>query len=665
MNFEQVEHGSILGINYSGDHDAALAIVDKTGRINQAFSIERFTRIKSDSRFPTNIVNAIPWDKLEFVALSTRAKPLEQNKTSHFLSELLTTVRSSEIEHDKKFFDFVEKIPIPVHWVDHQNAHAASAVFTSGFCDSAVFTYDGGMYNSPHFGSIQRFSFDSGLTSVDSFPNKFHPKITTFYSFITGILGFIPNRHEGKVTGLAAHGSPNKQLRSIFERWFLQDYSNIESAMRWNFSHSTKVPALLTLDTSQIQDYREELKPFKSQDIAYEVQKMTESHVLAILYRAEQEEVIRKSDNLCLAGGLFSNVKLNMEIAKIGFNHVWVCPAMGDEGTALGAALHEFHKSKQNKSNNFNTHRIQNVFLGPVQKEKISDSWLEKFGIEHERLTKPTERLAEILSNGFEVAIYRGRGEFGPRALGNRSIIAPAIDKDINVTLNKKLRRTEFMPFAPIMLAKYAKESFEEYENAIMNLSFMTCAVQCKEEFTNNHPAVVHVDRTARPQLVDSSDAFMYELLEAYNEKTGRKALINTSFNVHEEPIVESLDDALRGFFISGLSYLFLWPNILIDIEKNPKARIDFLIERDSDTVSNLQSRERIALLELERSTFLENAIQWKKERDQLLKDRDSLLESFKEVVLQREYWVERHSKLLRERDSWASGIHGSGAESQ
>ena len=619
MHFPDLPAKSVLGLSFSGDHDSAIAIVSPEGEVVFATSLERHSRIKHDGRFPFDLLAKVDWKNISRVAVSTRqsSSNVAQSPSLSF-PKLLLNQRKDSIFHVDRFYAFLETLPLPITFVDHQDAHAASAAWGSNFDNCKVLTYDGGMYNSPSFGSIQEFNREDGLTNLDSFPNIHHPKITTFYSFITGLLGFSPNSHEGKITGLAANGHQIEELDQTLNNWFENKYDEMESVFRWYFNMSDDITAKLHLDSFKLREFVVQLEKFRKEDIAFAIQKFTEEHIFELLESARKHGLISFSENLCLAGGLFANVSLNRKIAELGFANVYVCPAMGDEGTSLGAA---WFVASRNQSL---SGQLRNVYLGPIHESDEHLIYLNQLGVSFRTSETPAEDIAKVLSSGKEVALFQGRAEFGPRALGNRTILAPAYQKDINITLNQKLNRTEFMPFAPVLRDISASKSFLGPSAAWYSSDFMTTTMECSEEFARLHPAVVHIDNTARPQIITAdTNKLLYEILEKYENLSQEYALINTSFNVHEEPIVENLDDALTGFFSAGLSILFIEPNIIVDLASNQNLVSKFKTETRASKMKKLQTKRLIELLEMERNIFLENSLAWKDERDILLVDRD------------------------------------------
>lgn len=248
---------------------------------------------------------------------------------------------------------------------------------------------------------------------------------------------------------------------------------------------------------------------------------------------------------------------------------------MGDEGTALGAALQTVYQKY--KATHFNN----SMYLGDSYSKDDILNILDELKVKYEIVDNPSKKIANILASGSEVALFDLKMEFGPRALGARSILAPANDKTINDKLNNKLNRTEFMPFAPMTLEGYLNKSYVNFENKKLSMKFMTIACECTKWMVENMSAVVHIDNTARPQIITKENVFLYEMMHIYNDLTGLSSIVNTSFNIHEEPIINTPYEALKGFLISGLDYLFFKEaNVLIKYDDNKDLAFKFLKER-------------------------------------------------------------------------------------
>jgi carbamoyltransferase len=260
-----------------------------------------------------------------------------------------------------------------------------------------------------------------------------------------------------------------------------------------------------------------------------------------------------------LSGGVFANVKLNQRIAELeSVRDIYVFPAMGDEGLALGAALYGL-----SRKNSMKPFRFQNLYFGPEFTDQEIESELKKNGLNYHRYSDSelAIKVADLLSNGKVVALFRGRMEFGPRALGHRTILFQTTDVTVNDWLNRRLKRTEFMPFAPVTLEEESKRCYRNVENCLYSSRFMTITLDCLPWMKEISPAVVHLDGTARPQIISrEQEPFYYDILQRYFEKTGIPSLINTSFNMHEEPIVCSPADAVKAIQSGQMDSLAIGP---------------------------------------------------------------------------------------------------------
>lgn len=268
---------------------------------------------------------------------------------------------------------------------------------------------------------------------------------------------------------------------------------------------------------------------------------------------------VRRHDvkNIALAGGVAANVKNNQRIYEIeGVQSVFVQPAMGDDGAGLGAAL-----ARAEELGTLSMQPLTVPYFGPEFSTAEIKSALDCRSLKYHRPECIEDEVAQLLAQGEIVARFDGRLEYGPRALGNRSILCQATDARINATLNAKLHRTEFMPFAPMTLLDEASRCYLNTAGITHALRFMTITVECTEFMKTRCPAAVHVDGTARPQLVSEAvNPSCFRILNRYHELTGIPTVINTSFNMHEEPIVCSPEDAIRGFLEGQLDNLAIGP---------------------------------------------------------------------------------------------------------
>jgi carbamoyltransferase len=247
---------------------------------------------------------------------------------------------------------------------------------------------------------------------------------------------------------------------------------------------------------------------------------------------------------------------------------VYVFPAMGDEGLGLGAALYA-----AGKRNALMPFRLRDVYLGPEYSEHEIETALRREEVSFDRFTDSelADRVAALLCESKVIALYRGRMEFGPRALGHRTILFQTTDPTVNEWLNTRLQRTEFMPFAPVTLSEHAGECYKDISRQRYTSQFMTITSDCTDWMKQASPAVVHLDGTARPQLITrEAEPFYYQILERYHERTGIPSLVNTSFNMHEEPIVCTPQDAIRAFKQGHLDYIAIGP--FLAASKTPQS---------------------------------------------------------------------------------------------
>jgi carbamoyltransferase len=412
-----------------------------------------------------------------------------------------------------------------------------------------VLTLDGG--GDGRSGSVWR-GVDGRLerlSSVDSFNS-----LGNFYSYITMLCGFRAERHEGKVTGLAACGRPRYAdiLRS-FVRY--QEPGQIRySIPMYHTSALRQIAARLPRD-------------FDRADLAASVQLVLEEVGLAFAsYWLERSG----ERNLAVAGGVFGNVKLNQRIHELpAVDKIFVHPAMDDSGLAVGSALASW-AARCRVGGDELCGRLADAYLGPDFSDAEIESALQGQDAPVERHPRIHETIARMLAQGHVVARFHGRLEYGPRALGHRSILYQTTDPSVNDWLNQCLDRTEFMPFGPATLVEHAAGCYRGLNGAEDPARFMTITFDCSEKMKSESPGVVHMDGTARPQLVDrETSPDFHAILRAYHHITGIPSLINTSFNMHEEPIVCDPEDAVRAFREGGLDYLAIGDWLVA----NPAAR--------------------------------------------------------------------------------------------
>jgi len=414
--------------------------------------------------------------------------------------------------------------------VHHHLAHAASAYYTAGWDETLIVTIDA--YGSGCSG-IVAVGRPTGIEILDKVSHI--NSLGTYYSKITRAFGYTPDRHEGKILGLAAYGKEIKEIKEYISGRFREKGNSFEYLL----SHSGDF---------FVSDL---LKQYTKQDVAFAWQSTLEDIVTRYIRKWIK---VAKVDRIALAGGVTANVKLNQRIAELPeVREVFVHPGMTDLGTALGSGLYVLSQTKK-----LRPRQLSNVYFGPnFSDEEIIHS-LTNEQLSFEKCHGTIEfRVAQLLADKKIVGRFNGSMEYGPRALGNRSILYHLGDRSVNEWLNRKLRRTETMPFAPATLAEDATKCYKNFEIGKYTSAFMTITFDCTNWMKEHCPAAVHVDGTARPQIVDkNSNLSFFQILREYKRLTGISSVLNTSFNLHEEPIVCSPDDAIRAYKESGLDCL-------------------------------------------------------------------------------------------------------------
>jgi carbamoyltransferase len=429
----------------------------------------------------------------------------------------------------------------PVSFIDHHRCHNASAYYTSGWDDCLAISLDG---SGDGYCSRVYACRGGRMDLVKSVPSYHSPGY--YYNYVTHILGFTPVRHEGKITGLAAYGDPKRCLDAFRER------------LVYDKEKGTFVNRGFWM-TAECEHLAERLAEERREDVAAAVQKNTEDVVAAYVRDAMDRTGARR---LALSGGVFSNVRLNQVVwSRAECEEIHVHPHMGDGGLAAGAALDVYHRAGV-----FAPVPLDHVYLGPAYAEYEIERTLARYSeLDVRRPRSPVTEVARLLAERKVVARFDGAMEYGPRSLGNRSILCHARDPSVNDWLNKRLQRSEFMPFAPVTTEESAALFFAGFDPARSRAArFMTVTYDVTERCLAEAPAIVHVDRTARPQVVRREwNPPYHDLIEEYGRLTGSPILVNTSFNMHEEPIVNDPDTAIRSFLRSGLDVLALGPFVV------------------------------------------------------------------------------------------------------
>ena len=582
-----------LGI--SATHETA-ACITKNGEVLAAVSEERLSRIKLDATYPpvkaiaevirVSGVEPKDIDSVAIAGLDWRAlipQSVESQKQDFFDYHAFIDYIPHFCKIFYRFYYFARAcqygdlsqhlakrygIEPKVFHVEHHEAHAWSAYACGGVSDAIVLTADGvgddiSVTMSHADGRIMRRVY-----------RQFYPhSFGQFYTALTQYLGFKGGRHEGKVTGLASYGEASSELMSTVERTLVAGdgfklnkryYSEgIVRGIKFSMlvRKLTKISELFresfgSSDTSF--EYRNYKKPLTKileghsrEELANAYQRIIERELTKIVKKFSPNKPI----HLCAAGGVMANVKLNQALSRnVNTESIFIFPNMGDGGLSVGAAFALQAPSPV---------AIKDVYwgAGPTAAECLAALEKEQHNLKWERPANLAETAAKALADGKVVARHDGRMEFGPRALGNRSILYHCSDASVNDWLNRQLKRSEFMPFAPICLYEDALKYFEIRDSELYTCQFMTLVVHATELMKEKCPAAVHVDGTCRPQLIKKeTNPELHELLKAYKKLTEISCIINTSFNMHEEPIVNAPDDGVRAFLAAGLDVLILGP---------------------------------------------------------------------------------------------------------
>jgi len=548
-----------LGINYSQMHDSSACIV-RDGELLFAVAEERISRQKHDSRFPQLAIQAclefarVGAEQLDEVCFGWQtAGPVYRHDLKlyalgkwpiTYLNVLNSTRHFASMWHQesgaRRFAQQFGAARARMRFVDHHLAHAISAYAFSGFEDSAVVVMDGrGAWEATSIWHGSKGRLQHVLTIP--FPDS----VGFFYSEFTAYLGFQRNSDEWKVMGLAPYGEPGIKLDAFIDPQ-AEPYRVYARRLFGNgngaFSSLTPLLGPARASESEIDA--------RHKNIAYAVQDACELAMMSVVRMAVEKT---RSRNLCLAGGVALNSKGNGKIAASGLvDKIFVQPAASDDGVALGAALAPYLESGGSLPN----HAMRHAYLGPAFDDPAIESALRTYKLSYTRVNDPAATAAELLSQGKILGWFQGRMEFGPRALGSRSILADARDPEMNAKVNNAVKFREWWrPFAPSL----KKEAASEYLESATDSPFMILTAQVLPEKRGVIPSVTHVDGSARPQTVEKEiNPLYWRLLDEFEKRTGVPVIMNTSFNLRGEAIVHTPTDAVRTFFSSGMDALVI-----------------------------------------------------------------------------------------------------------
>jgi len=610
---------SILGISAFYHDSAATILVD--GKILAAAQEERFTRIKHDSSYPVNAVNFVleyanlklsevdqiiffekPFLKFErlletYVGFAPRGFKSFAKSMPIWLKEKLFQKKllfNKFKEHDKDFKD--EK---KIFFSDHHLSHAASAFFPSPFEKALVLTADG-------VGEWATTTVAVGNGNNLEIKKEIHfpHSLGLLYSAFTYYVGFKVNSGEYKLMGLAPYGNPvfkDKIYNLIHikdDGTFRLDQSFFDYATGLKMTNN-KFDKLFGQKPRDPQ--KEKLTQFHM-DIASSIQEVTEEIMMKLAKSLKNEYGL---DNLCLAGGVALNCVANGKLLKERiFKNIWVQPAAGDAGGSLGAALALWHIDQNNpRKIDINNDSMQGSYLGPNFSQKQIEEQLKKAGANFEIMKEEEliRKTSESLLKGDAIGWFQGRMEFGPRALGGRSILADPRSSEMQKNLNLKVKfRESFRPFAPSILRDYVNDWFDINSDSPYMLMVAKINKEKSKDMNEDEkklfgidklnikrsdiPAVTHVDYSARIQTVnEETNPKYYNLIKKFGELSGCPILVNTSFNVRGEPIVNTPTDAFNCFMGTELDTLVIGNCFLKKKEQNVNLKKNYINKYKSD----------------------------------------------------------------------------------
>ena len=531
----------ICGGIRSGHHDAA-AVLYEDGRLVAAAEEERFLRIKHcEGRLPESAIRfclaqaGISIRDVDFLAYGYATVPGMEKRLSDYFRLKFGTCP-------------------PVRQVRHYVAHAASAYRVSGFSDAMILSAD---VSGDSVSTLLSHGKDQDIRIVKSIarPNS----LGIFYSMLTQILGFQRDNDEYKVMGLASYGKQEIDLSWLLQfghgeyRLHHEEYMIPVSANQAFPSKQEGIYSDRLVERLGSPRLKEEPLAQRHMDLAYSAQKTLERAVIDLVTWLHEQTGSR---NLCIAGGVGLNCVMNQRLLALPFvDRIYVQPAASDAGTAIGAALEVLAEQ------GVEPEVMEHVYTGPSYTDEEIQKALESYKVPYRRDEDVCRFAAEALSRGCIVAWFQGAMEFGPRALGNRSILGDPRDPSMKDRINATIKfREDFRPFAPAVL----EEKVAEYFDSGVKSPFMTLTFDVKKEKRSQISSITHVDGTARIQTVGrATNPRFHALITEFDRLTGIPMVINTSFNVKGQPIVCTPRDAVSTFFMTGMDHLILGNHVL------------------------------------------------------------------------------------------------------
>ena len=564
----------IIGLSF-GYHNSSVAVFENN-KIIFAEQEERFTRVKNDNSFPMNSLK----EALKFIndinkieAVIYYENPIKKFdrilKSNLSLKNFKPNLIFDALDHwykNKKFFpeneisSFLKISKNKIVCIEHHLSHASSTFLLSPYKDSLIVTLDGiGEWET----STISLGKDKNIKKISS--TKYPHSLGLLYSAFTSFLGFEVNEGEYKVMGMAGYGNPiyYDDIRKLIK--VKKDATFEIDQKMFDFSSNSKYP----FNKNFVKAFGKPREPesefnFKNIkhrnycDLAASIQKVTEDVIIDIIKTGLK---LVKSDNICIAGGVGLNSSANGRIIREVNNNLFVQPAAGDAGGAIGAALHYIHSKKGLKRKTLTTMQIGSSYSDQECLESIDSFYLKNFKFIPDSNIL-TNIVSQLLYEGKVIGWFRGKAEFGPRALGGRSILCDPRGKSTKDKINEKIKFREiFRPFAPVVIAEKAEKYFDIKHsiNSFSPESYMLAIAKVKEKYWSVIPAVTHCDNTARVQtLFEIQNEVLYRLLEKFENLSKIPILLNTSFNLRGYPIVGKPIDAIETFLYSDIDILVL-----------------------------------------------------------------------------------------------------------
>ena len=539
------------------------ALIVRDGKLLAAIEEDRISRKKHDDQ-------PLLWNSVMEVLRISGVEPNEIDAVAvPWESARERFLKSPEGFHYNRFLDYAFLrlsgnrlrsmlaafgIHAPIRYVNHHQSHAASAFFTSGMKDCSVITLDG---TGDRTESLSAWDAQDNEMKSTALINE--GTFGSFFSAVTYAIGFKVNDGEGKTMGLASYGDP----QTVYDH--MKDFLSVDGL---NVKGTVRTDLRLEIDVNDNRPFvfyrhavAKEHNPilalaqaYKKEDIAAAAQKLLEDRVQEFV-----RNVIAKTGRhkVCLAGGVALNMKLNQKIREMSeVDEVYVFPNPGDSGVALGAALLVCKEIMELKGETLPNERMDHTYYGTGYRDEDVVKALDEYRLKYQELEDPEKAAADLIAEGKVVGWFQGRLEFGPRALGNRSVLADPRNEKMKDKINKYLKKRDwFMPFAPSMLS----EAKEEYLEDAVEAPFMIMGFNVKKEKLREIPAVVHVDGTVRPQTVTKDvNPSYWRLIKEFEKRSGVPLVLNTSFNRHGQPMVRSPEDAALHVVWGAVEYLII-----------------------------------------------------------------------------------------------------------